>query len=103
MINISENAAEKIKLSLKDQGSDIKLRVAVMRKDNEYHYAMGLEDNVTENDKSFSASGINIVISSVSEPLAKDMTIDYVTMDDGNESFIFINPNDPNHVEPKEK
>jgi hypothetical protein len=31
------------------------------------------------------------------------MTIDYVTMDDGNESFIFINPNDPNHVEPKEK
>ena len=102
MINISENAAEKIKLSLKDQGSDIKLRVAVMRKDNEYHYAMGLEDNITENDKSFSVSGINIVISSVSEPLAKDMTIDYVTMDDGNESFIFINPNDPNHVEPKE-
>ena len=103
MINISENAAEKIKLSLKDQGSDIKLRVAVMRKDNEYHYAMGLEDNITENDKSFSVSGINIVISSVSEPLAKDMTIDYVTMDDGNESFIFINPNDPNPVEPKEK
>tara|TARA_Y100000590_G_C15730229_1_gene1016691 strand:+ start:2194 stop:2511 length:318 start_codon:yes stop_codon:yes gene_type:complete len=104
VIKITDKALSKIIEQKKLMKNDsMKLRVAVMRKDDKYHYAMGFDDNITQEDEIVPIDGIDIIVSSVSKPLASGMTIDYVEIEKDNFNFIFLNPNDPSYVEPKEK
>ena len=45
---------------------------------------------------------IEIVISNISLEMCDGMTIDYVELEKNQFNFIFLNPKDPNYVEPKE-
>jgi iron-sulfur cluster assembly protein len=101
MITITPAAAEQIKQSAEQGGmGSMPLRVAVTQaEDGSLQYAMGFDD-ARQEDHTITSEGVNVVISPVSQDLAKGMTLDYVQMDDGQYNFIFINPNDPDHRPP---
>jgi len=104
MINLTKEASTVIKNEIKkDSNKGYKLRIAVMRKDNlNFHYAIGFDNNITGNDQILKINDIELVISSISYDLCQDMTIDYVELEKNKFNFIFLNPKDPNYVEPKE-
>ena len=103
MINITENAARQIKISMKETDVEgLSLRIAAKRKeDGTLDYAMGFDES-DHNDSHSRSNGIEIVVGPTSTELLQHATLDYVEMDDGEYRFIFINPNDPGHVPPQE-
>ena len=104
MIKITAEAATKFRKEIaKDENKGFKLKIAVMKKeDNNFHYALGFDDNITSNDKTFNVDDVDIVISNTSLDMCDGMTVDYVELDKGQYNFIFLNPKDPNYVKPKE-
>ncbi|MBC8210044.1 MAG: iron-sulfur cluster assembly accessory protein [Gammaproteobacteria bacterium] len=98
MITVTASAAQQIQHSAKESGiSDAILRIAIKRiEDGSFHYAMGFDDAISSSDLRFENSGIQLVISEASKPLAENMTLDYVELDNGEKNFIFLNPNDKN-------
>ncbi len=46
--------------------------------------------------------GLTVLVAPTSTELLTGATLDYVELDDGAHEFIFINPNDPDHVPPKD-
>lgn len=105
MIHITETAAEQIIKSI-DQSAGVDqslLRIAVKKNDDgSFHYAMGFDDAITEDDHKFECNGVNLVISPKSVELATGMTIDFVELENEQFNFIFMNPNDPAYVPVKE-
>ncbi len=104
MIKVTPDAVEQIRLSAKQSGiAQPILRIAVKEQsDGSLHYAMGFDDAISDKDHRFQVEGIEMVISELSEPLARDMTIDFVELDNGEKNFIFINPQDKNYSPPEE-
>jgi iron-sulfur cluster assembly protein len=104
MITITPNAAAQIRSSAKDQHLDgLALRVAAQRlPDGTLHYAIGFDDVDSSKDTRFNSEGVDVVISELSLDLIKGMTIDYVELENGQNEFIFMNPNDPSHTAPSE-
>ncbi len=105
MISISVKAASQIRNSAQESGiTDPILRIAVKKLENGHlHYAMGFDDKISEIDSRFESEGIQLVIAEISKPLAEGMTIDYVTLDSGEDQFIFINPQDRNYSPPADE
>ena len=103
MITITPAAAAQIQKSATDGSmSDLPLRVAAKREaDGSITYGMGFADEHDQNDLSFNSEGVTLVIAPVSLELVKGMTIDFVELESGNPTFIFMNPNDPNYVPPE--
>ena len=103
MITISKNAAKQIKTSMEQTDAEgMSLRIAAKRlEDGSFDYAMGF-DHSDHNDSHSRSNGIEVVIAPTSTELLKDAVLDYVEMEGGEYKFIFINPNDPGHSQPKE-
>ena len=99
MITVTPDAAKQIQHSAKESGiADAILRIAVKQlEDGSLHYAMGFDDAISQDDLRFENEGVQLVIAETSQNLAKDMTLDYVQLDNGETNFIFINPNDKNY------
>ena len=90
MIELSDNAAAQVGKSVAD-GATMALRVAAQRLDDgSLHYVMGFDDVGGEDDLSFSSNGITIVISRASYALCGELLIDFATLDDGNQAFVFL-------------
>ena len=104
MINLTKEAQSIFKREIsKEENKNLKLRVAAMRKEGDnFQYAIGFDDNVTQNDKILNVNEIEIVISNISLEICEGMTIDYVELEKNKFNFIFLNPKDPNYVKPKE-
>ncbi|HEB66615.1 MAG TPA: iron-sulfur cluster assembly accessory protein [Gammaproteobacteria bacterium] len=102
MFTVTPAAAEQIIKSAREgQMEGMPLRIAARREtDGSIQYAMGFADETTENDLTFSESGVTIVIAPSSIDLLNGCTLDYVQLDDGEYNFIFLNPNDPNYTPP---
>lgn len=100
MIHITETAAEQITRSATQSGmAQTPLRVAVKKNDDgTFHYAMGFDDAIAEDDHKFECNGASLVVSAKSVELATGMTIDYVELEKDQHNFIFMNPNDPAYV-----
>jgi iron-sulfur cluster assembly protein len=98
MITISKNAASQIELSAQQTGiTSTPMRVAIRKLENgKLHYALGFDDAISKHDVQFKSQGIDLVISPESLDLGRELTIDYVQLDSGENNFIFINPADPN-------
>ncbi len=100
MIKLTESAAKQIQQSA--EGGEMKglpLRIAVKRKeDDSFHYMMGFDDKTWEGDLLVRVQGVDVIISNGSRDLVRDMTIDYVELEEGQFNFIFLNPNDPAYV-----
>ncbi len=104
VIRVTETAAAQIRKSAEQSGMrDWPLRIAVSRDgDDGFHYKMGFDTSVYEDDLSFRSGDVSLVVSSGMLSLLKDMTLDYVELEAGQFHFIFINPNEPDRVLPKE-
>ena len=83
MINITKEAKSIFQKEIsKEENKNFKLRVAAMRKEgNNFHYAIGFDDNVTQNDRILNIDDIEIVISNISLEMCDGMTIDYVELE----------------------
>lgn len=102
MFKVTKAAAAEIKRSLENSDADDSpLRVAAQRAgDGSVHYQMGF-DEAGPGDTMVSSNGVDVVIANEHKPLLSGAEMDFVTMpDDGDQHFIFMNPNDPTYVEP---
>ncbi|HET7236418.1 MAG TPA: iron-sulfur cluster insertion protein ErpA [Actinomycetota bacterium] len=80
MIQLTENAAGKVKELLTEEGrSDIALRVAVQPGGcSGLRYAMYLDDQLSDKDVAEEQHGVRIVIDKMSVPYLSQATIDFV-------------------------
>lgn len=103
MFTVTKAAAAQLKRSMAHHDfEDMPLRVAAQRNsDGAVEYQMGF-DEVGPGDAMVGCSGIDVVIAKDHKPILNGTSLDYVEMDDGEMHFIFLNPNDPNYVAPKE-
>ena len=102
MITLTSEATAQIRESSKQsETADLPLRVAVLvKEDGSYHYAIGFDDAIQDEDVRFNENGIDLVVSPSSAGALKGMTIDFVEIEPGKSQFIFLNPNDPDFVAP---
>ncbi len=100
MIKVSDAAAKQIKISLDEMGDvEVPLRIAIkVREDSSFHYNMGFDSTVNEDDKTFDEKRITFVVDAASMPLIGGMEIDFVEIE-GKQEIVFLNPNDP-HFKP---
>ncbi len=103
-IQITEAAARQIEKSSQQGGMQgMPLRVAAKRKpDGSIDYAMGF-DEVNDADSILEFHSVKIVVAPTSTELLANATLDYVELEQDKFEFIFLNPNDPNYVPPKEE
>jgi iron-sulfur cluster assembly accessory protein len=80
MIQLTENAAGKVKELLVEEGrADIALRVAVQPGGcSGLRYAMYLDDQLSEKDVTEEQHGVKVVIDKMSVPYLSQATIDFV-------------------------
>lgn len=80
MIQLTENAAGKVKELLTEEGrTDIALRVAVQPGGcSGLRYAMYLDDQLSEKDVEEEQFGVKIVVDRMSMPYLTEATIDFV-------------------------
>ena len=99
MITLTPAAAKQVRQSAREGKMEgMALRIAATRKpDGSIHYAMGFDDVGREQDAKFTSEGIEIVVAPISLDLVTGTTVDYVELEPGQYSFIFLNPNDPNY------
>ena len=105
MIRLTAAAAKQVLQSAIDGKMEgLALRVSVVRDaEGRFQYGMGFDDQSRPDDQAFESEGVAVVVSEVSLTLLKDTTIDYVDLGDGSgHHFIFLNPNDPAYVPPKQ-
>lgn len=98
MFEVSPDAAKQIQDSAREGNLlGMALRVAVQKDEaGQLHYAMGFDDNITDEDEVIEIENVNIVISILSKDLLKGTKLDFVEVEKNVKEFIFINPNDPN-------
>ena len=94
MINITDKAAEKAKILLKDKGVETgALRVFVAGGGcSGYQYGMAIAQEVEEDDFVFEQDGVKVLVDPESAPLLKGAEIDYVE-DIMKSGFTIFNPN----------
>jgi len=104
MISLSTAALKQIRHSADAAGMAASpLRVAVKQQgDGSFHYAMGFDEQRLPGDTFFNFDGVDLVVATASKALAEGMTIDFVELEAGKAEFIFLNPNDPSYVPPKD-
>jgi len=101
MLNITEAAAEQIKLSITEETKGMPLRVAAAKMDDgSIQYGMGFDENKSDTDAVIDCEGVEVLIADNCLELLTGATIDFVELEEDNKHFIFINPNDPNHKAP---
>ena len=101
MITVSPEAAAQILVSAKESKAEsLPLRLAVHQKSNStFHYVMGFDEKSKDGDVTIESEDVKIVIDSESQKLAIGLKLDYVDLE-GNQEFIFMNPNDPAYSPP---
>lgn len=105
MITLTPAAARQIKHSAKESNLDgLPLRLACTRMDNgSFHYGMGFDD-IKEGDITHTSEGIDVIVSVTANEFLNGTQVDFVPLEEGGEpQFIFMNPNDPSYVPPKDK
>lgn len=105
MITLTPAAAKQIKHSAKESSLDgLPLRLACTRMDDgSFHYGMGFDD-IKEGDITHTSEGVDVIVSITANEFLNGTKVDFVPLEEGGEpQFIFMNPNDPSYVPPKEK
>jgi len=99
MITITDSAATQIKEAKKhiDENNMLLIVAATRDDDGNIEYGMGFGEGL-ENAQELDCNGITVLVSLNNKELLDGLTIDYVELNPGEFSFIFINPNDPRHT-----
>jgi iron-sulfur cluster assembly protein len=105
-IKVTKIAAEQIKkAAVESKLENTALRIAATRnQDDSIHYGLGFDDvgSHKEKDHSFQSNGVDIVVADSSLELLNGTTLDYVELEPKQFHFVFLNPNDPSYIPPKE-
>jgi len=103
MLTITKQAAIQIQTSTDGTDNEgLPLRVAARRSDDgSIQYVLGF-DAQREGDMHIESEGVDIIIDESGKELLMGTEIDFVEYEPGDFRFIFLNPNDPNFVPPKE-
>jgi iron-sulfur cluster assembly protein len=103
MFKVTPTAAEQVARAAKEGGAEgLSLRLAAVRNpDGSIDYRMGF-DEVTDEDIRFNTEGVDVVMAPEFVPLLDTTVMDFVTLDDGNQHFIFLNPKDPTYQPPSD-
>lgn len=101
MFEITEAAAEQVLAAARQGGTEgMALRMAARRKeDGTFDYLMGF-DEIKEEDIRINSCGVEIVMAPEYVPLLEDTVMDFVEIEEGSQSFIFLNPKDANYSPP---
>ena len=104
MISVTTAALEQIRLAAEQGGmSNLPLRIAIRTQDDgSFDYAMGFDEQRLPGDTFLNFDGVDLVVAVQSKDYAEGMTIDYVELESGRYEFIFLNPNDPTYVPPRD-
>jgi len=102
MIKLTQAAADQIMIAAKKGNMEgMALRIAAKKDDsNAFEYGMGFDDPGMD-DIVIKEKGVTVIFSPANLDLLKDMSIDYVEVEENKPQFIFLNPNDPNFVPPR--
>lgn len=101
MFKVSKTAAAELKRSMAHHDfDDMPLRIAAQKTpEGSIEYQMGF-DEAGPGDVMVASGGIDVVIANDHKPLLSGCELNFVTTDDGQPNFVFLNPNDPTYVEP---
>ncbi len=104
MTSLSTTALEHMKLSSAQDGMvSLPVRTATREQDDgSFHYAMCFDELSLPGYSFLNFDGVDLVVSVGSKALAEGMTIDFVELEAGKPTFIFLNPNDPTYVPPRQ-
>ncbi|MFT5113512.1 MAG: iron-sulfur cluster assembly protein [Parasphingorhabdus sp.] len=102
-IKLTETAVAQIKQSAVDGGmQNIPIRIAAKRSaDGSIEYAMGFDEE-NDADTTREYDGLLLVVAPHSIDLLSGAILDYVAMENDQQQFVFLNPNDPNYIPPAE-
>ncbi|WP_241087172.1 HesB/IscA family protein [Candidatus Vondammii sp. HM_W22] len=102
MFKITDAAAKQIQIASKQGGTEgIALRMAVRKNgDESLDYLMGF-DEMKDDDIVEVYSGIQVVMAPEFAPRLDQTVMDYLELENGDYSFVFHNPQDPNYVPPE--
>ncbi len=103
-VTVTDRALAQIRAATQEaHAQGMALRVAVRRRsDGSLEYAMGF-DEPTDVDTRIRADDVEVVVAPTSIDLLQGTTLDFVELDSGEFQFIFLNPNDPAHVPPRDE
>jgi iron-sulfur cluster assembly protein len=103
MFTVTSRAAEQIRKSAEaGQMTGLGLRIAAKKTpDGHIEYAIGF-DQPHPQDIQVHSEGAHILIAQPHQALLNGASMDFVELEGGRFSFIFLNPNDPNYVAPSE-
>jgi iron-sulfur cluster assembly protein len=92
MFTITPAAATQIRQAAVDGGmTDLALRVAARREpDGSLTYGMGFDEPRGGEQPSLLSDGVTVLIASASRPLLQDTQLDFVELNPGEFSFIFV-------------
>ena len=101
MFKITDAAAKQIQIASKQGGTEgIALRMAARKNEDEsLDYLMGF-DEMKDDDIVEACNGIQVVMAPEFAPLLDQTVMDYLELENGDHSFVFHNPKDPNYVPP---
>jgi iron-sulfur cluster assembly protein len=95
MFEITDSAAKQFQASANTVGEEnLSLRITARKSPlgAEMQYNLGF-DNPRDDDETFTINGIEVIVDTSSVENVKDMIIDFRDFE-GQEQFVFINPND---------
>lgn len=103
LIRLTAAAAQQIAAAAQQAGgTGTALRIAPQRRaDGGIDYRMGF-DGAKPGDLEIVSAGVTLLVDQRDRPLVTGMTLDYVEIEPGDFRFIFMNPNDPHYVPPRE-
>ncbi len=102
MIKVTKAAADQIRnIARENDAEGMALRIAAkIEDDGSYEYGMGF-DEPADADQRAHIEGVDILVAAHCVDLLEDAILDYVEIEDGGMDFIFFNPHDPSHKQPK--
>ena len=101
MITLTTSAGEAIRKSIEEGNmKGLALRIAAKEGANGgLEYGMGF-DETKDDDIVINSEGVDVIFAPQYGPLLKNTVIDFDKLDNGEQGFLFLNPNDPNYQPP---
>lgn len=104
MFKVTQRAATQILISAQQNNlTGLALRLAPERNpDGSIEYNKMGFDQINTGDIHLTCEGVDIVFEPIYKELLNGAIMDFVEIEPGQFSFIFLNPNDPNYIPPTE-
>ena len=102
-IKLTDAAVEQVRRAAEEGGmQNLPLRIAAKRReDGTIEYAMGFDEEA-EADTTREYDQLTVVVAPTSLDLLSGAILDFADIGEGQQQFIFLNPNDPSYVAPDE-